>query len=92
MGDQDADSVRDATEEVHTETGNGLNYHAGSLTDIVGKNSYGCLNIRGGYASAAWKKIYDIGKKAISLGQCKTPGVLAVYLMQGTELVAFSNA
>jgi hypothetical protein len=90
--DVDASGTQGPTEEVHTETGNGLNYHAGSLTDIVGKNSYGCLNIRGGYTGAAWKKIYDIGKKAISLGQCKTPGVLAVYLMEGKQLVEFSNA
>lgn len=90
--DVDADATRDPTELIHTETGNGLNWHAGSLTDIVGKNSYGCLNTKGGYTGAAWRKTYEIGKTALGGDQTKTPGVVAVYLMSGEELVRFSNA
>ena len=90
--DVDADATRDATEEIHSETGNGLNWHAGSLTDIVGKNSYGCLNTKGGYTGAAWKRTYDIGKKAVAAGDTKTKGVIACYLMSGEELVRYSNA
>lgn len=90
--DRDADATRDPTEEIHVEVGNGLNWHAGPLTDIIGKSSYGCLNTRGGYASAAWKRTYDIGKKAVAAGDTKSKGVLAVYLLSADELVRFSNA